>query len=106
MKITHGDMCGAEWSGLKIEHCPACHETFSGTTSGDRHRVGSHGVTDGPDRRRCLTVDEMRSLTRKGGVPFYQETVNSYGTTVWSQYDAREKAPRLALGRDSEPLAA
>lgn len=23
------------------------------------HRVGQHGVKEGPDRRRCLTVDEM-----------------------------------------------
>lgn len=30
--------CGKSWTGLKPEHCPACHETFGGTTAGDRHR--------------------------------------------------------------------
>lgn len=52
--------CGAEWTGLRIEHCDACHQTFSGTTAGDRHRVGDHAVSIGPGRRRCLTADEIR----------------------------------------------
>jgi hypothetical protein len=43
-----------------MEHCTACHETFSGTTAGDRHRVGEHSIPIGPNRRRCLTPDEMR----------------------------------------------
>lgn len=25
------------------------------------HRVGRHGVTEGPDRRRCLTPAEMEA---------------------------------------------
>ncbi|AKO60228.2 hypothetical protein MRAK_42 [Propionibacterium phage MrAK] len=30
------------------------------------HRTGDHGVKEGPDRRRCLTVDEMeaKGMTR------------------------------------------
>lgn len=51
--------CGATWTGLKIEHCTVCHQTFTGTTSGDMHRVGRHTVTTGPYRRRCLTKAEM-----------------------------------------------
>lgn len=51
--------CGATWTGLKPEHCPVCHETFTSTTAGDMHRVGKHGVKDGPNRRRCLTPLEM-----------------------------------------------
>lgn len=35
--ITH-PACGKSWTGLKREHCPACHETFSSTKAGDRHR--------------------------------------------------------------------
>lgn len=54
----------------KSEHCPVCHETFTGTRAGDTHRVGRHGVSDGPDRRRCLTPAEMeakgRSITKDG----------------------------------------
>lgn len=53
--------CGAEWTGLRMEHCTECHETFSGSSAGDRHRVGDHAVFAGPDRRRCLTADEMRA---------------------------------------------
>lgn len=58
--------CGAAWSGHRIEHCTACHETFTGTTSGDMHRTGKHHLSTGPDRRRCLTVDEMlvKGMTR------------------------------------------
>lgn len=52
--------CGAKWSGHRIEHCPSCHETFTGTSAGDRHRTGDHALSTGPDRRRCLSADEMR----------------------------------------------
>lgn len=52
--------CGTSWTGLRIEHCDECHETFTGTTSGDMHRTGKHHLSSGPDRRRCLTRDEMR----------------------------------------------
>lgn len=55
MKATCG-RCGATWSGYKPEHCQMCHETFSGTRSGDKHRVGRYE----PMERRCLTPDEMR----------------------------------------------
>lgn len=51
--------CDCTWSGLKAEHCGACCLTFSGTYSGDMHRTGKHDVVSGPDRRRCLTVEEM-----------------------------------------------
>lgn len=58
--------CGATWGGHKAEHCTACHQTFTGTTAGDAHRVGPH---DGD--RRCLTVAEMHAskkvhLTKRG----------------------------------------
>jgi hypothetical protein len=55
--------CGVTWDGYRIEHCtvPGCHQTFMGTTVGDMHRVGDFRVTEGPDRRRCLTPDEMRA---------------------------------------------
>ena len=36
IKVKH--WCGAEWSGHKPEHCVVCHETFSTTRAGDRHR--------------------------------------------------------------------
>lgn len=47
--------CDRTWTAARAEHCAACHETFSGTSSGDRHRVGRFG--DGS--RRCLSADEM-----------------------------------------------
>lgn len=58
--------CGATWSGHRIEHCPSCHETFTGTSAGDRHRVGDHALSKGPKRRRCLSVEEMseRGMTK------------------------------------------
>ena len=57
--------CEASWTGLRIEHCPSCHQTFTGASSGDMHRVGDHAVFEGRDRRRCLSVEEM---TGKGMV--------------------------------------
>jgi hypothetical protein len=50
--------CGATWAGTRVQHCTVCHETFTGTRAGDMHRTGDF---TGPDRRRCLTPDEMRA---------------------------------------------
>lgn len=57
--MTACNRCSATWTGLRIEHCTVCHQTFTGATSGDMHRTGDHAINEGPDRRRCLTVDEM-----------------------------------------------
>ena len=56
--------CSATWGGTRTQHCsaPGCHETFTGTTSGDMHRVGEHHTSVGPNRRRCLTPAEMIDL--------------------------------------------
>jgi hypothetical protein len=66
--------CQKTWSGFRAEHCPAdgCHQTFSGGTAGDKHRVGD--FADGS--RHCLTVEEMLSIGM---------VVNSRGT--WSAED-------------------
>lgn len=61
---THGKKCDKRWKTHRAEHCPACHETFSGTKTGDAHRVGEHGVTEGPERRRCLAPSEV--LIKRG----------------------------------------
>lgn len=49
--------CGATWTGKRIEHCsaPGCHQTFTGTRAGDKHRTGDYF----PDTRRCLSAEEM-----------------------------------------------
>lgn len=73
--------CGASWTGLRVEHCPACHETFTSTSSGDRHRVGDHAVSVGLDRRRCLTADEMRA---RGMVPNSRGQWTNGGTSPWA----------------------
>lgn len=74
--------CGAKWTGLRIEHCTACHETFTGTTSGDRHRVGDHAIYVGPKRRRCLTPDEMRD---KGMAQNARGQWTNGGTSPWAK---------------------
>ena len=58
--------CGDRIVGMKLEHCACCHGTFTCTAAGDMHRVGRHGVTDGPNRRRCLTSEAMldKGMTR------------------------------------------
>ena len=52
-------ICHRSWTTLKMEHCRVCHETFSGTGAGDRHRTGKHEVFEGPERRRCRSAEEM-----------------------------------------------
>jgi hypothetical protein len=104
--------CGAAWSGLRIEHCMSCHETFSGTSAGDLHRVGEHGVKEGPDRRRCLTVAEMKNLTFTGGKregePRFSWRVNPRGTTIWGLSvalgTAWEHAPSSGDGSTGAPV--
>jgi hypothetical protein len=71
--------CGAAWTGAKVEHCTACHATFSSTIAGDWHRVGKHAVTTGFDRRRCLTEAELVEH------PKLTPRTNGFGTTVWGQ---------------------
>lgn len=47
--------CGADWGGRRLEHCTACHITFTSSAAGDMHRAGRYF----PSERRCLSVDEM-----------------------------------------------
>lgn len=51
-----------------MEHCTRCCQTFTGQSAGDLHRTGDHAVSVGPNRRRCLTVEEMeeRGMARNG----------------------------------------
>lgn len=93
-----GCRCGATWTGLRIEHCPSCHETFTGTTSGDMHRTGKHHISVGPDRRRCLTVEEMRAKGMKQNQHGYW---TSGGVSPWSA-----KAGTPILGGTGRPRIA
>ena len=52
--MTTDATCGKSWTGKRMEHCKVCHETFSSTIAGDKHRTGQHGID-----RRCLTASEM-----------------------------------------------
>jgi hypothetical protein len=60
--MTTCGQCATVYGGTRTEHCTVCHQTFTSRNSGDRHRVGHHGVLAGDNRRRCLTVDEMTEL--------------------------------------------
>ena len=55
--------CGKTWSGLRKEHCPACCETFSGQTAGDKHRVGKHGLD-----RHCVDPADVGLVQDQHGV--------------------------------------
>ncbi len=77
-----GCRCGAVWTGLRIEHCTECHETFTGTTAGDRHRVGDHAIFTGPKRRRCLTPEEMRE---RGMTQNKRGQWTNGGTSPWGR---------------------
>ncbi len=66
--------CNSVVVGQRAEHCGVCCQTFTGTTAGDMHRVGRHGILDGPDRRRCLSPTEM---AEKG---MDQDSLGRWGT--------------------------
>lgn len=69
--------CGATWGGKRLEHCTVCHQTFTGTGAGDKHRVGDYW----PNERRCLSGDEMRA---KGMRQNDRGHWNLGGTSPWS----------------------
>lgn len=79
---TH-QKCGSTWNGSRVQHCaaPGCCLTFSGTTSGDHHRVGEHHITDptDPNRRRCLTIDEMTDRGMRPNAYGYWGMGETYG---------------------------
>lgn len=78
------NVCNKTWTGIALEHCRVCHETFNNTRAGDKHRVVSRSYTavslnnqilrvyagervpssstvlsEGNDERVCLTSPEM-----------------------------------------------
>jgi hypothetical protein len=59
--MTTHPKCGKSWSGLKLEHCAVCCETFTNRAAADTHRVGS--FSEGT--RRCLTPGEMAGRTKR-----------------------------------------
>lgn len=82
MTAPTGCRCGASWTGMRMEHCPECHETFTGTIAGDKHRTGKHHLSTGPDRRRCMTSDEM---TNKGMTRNTRGVWGSGGKSPWAK---------------------
>lgn len=60
--------CEVALTGHRMEHCTGCCQTFTGQSAGDMHRTGDHAVSVGPNRRRCLTVEEMeeRGMAQNG----------------------------------------
>jgi hypothetical protein len=56
--MTSCGRCGKTWQGFRLEHCTVCHETFTGTGSGDRHRIGPYWPAG---LRRCRTPQEMQA---------------------------------------------
>ena len=69
----------------KRELCPACMKLFASTEAGDKHRTGHHGVTSGPTRRRCLSTEEMLSLTTKAGIPWFVVRQDRRGCEIWAR---------------------
>ena len=79
--------------GSRTERCTVCGLYFPTTSAGDAHRTGTHGVRTGPDRRRCLTEDEMRALVRKDGTP--QWRIDARGR--WTNSKPRPEALHSAF---------
>lgn len=56
------EACNRAAPGGRMEHCKVCHESFASTEGGDSHRIGDHGVREGPNARRCRTPQEMGAM--------------------------------------------
>ena len=67
----HCSGCPHWWTGLRACHCASCHRSFSGLTSFDKHRDGSHVKAT----RHCVNPatlftedgESMLVLTQKNG---------------------------------------
>lgn len=81
--MSYCERHGVRWTGWRAEHCESCGEVFSGSTAGDKHRVGDHAVFTGPTRRRCLTADEMLAK----GMTYL---TNAHGTWIWGTGRSRD----------------
>lgn len=62
-KLQHGcGRCSARWNGKKTAHCGSCHETFSGPSAFDQHRVGGTCVqADAATMLRYLLARQERA---------------------------------------------
>lgn len=71
--------CGAHWTGLNRAHCSACHITFGGVASFDRHRAGG----------RCMSLEDIinKLQLNDNGKGVYTST---YGVTDESNNVAEE----------------
>lgn len=105
--------CHGNYSGLKTEHCMVCHETFTNTLAGDRHRIGDHALVTGPNRRRCRTAVEMlKAGLIQNGKGYWTRDRN--GAEYWAQDMSRLRLEahaasgathdsQLASGANSRP---
>jgi len=60
--------CEAWWAGANTCHCPACHETFSGVVTFDKHR--SRGRCLDPRQIGLVLLDrEYPCWGRRGALP-------------------------------------
>jgi hypothetical protein len=92
--MTSCGKCGATWTGHKIEHCTACHQTFAATPAGDAHRVGDHAAEIGSATgRRCLGPVE---LAARG----LWSTFNPHGVEIWHGRSSKKGVAR----RRTEPV--
>ena len=115
--LSQCQQCRKTWGGLRAQHCKACHETFTGTESGDKHRTGKHDVRTGNARRRCRTPDEMlavglvvnpRGLWGEPPGPRWWETPGLTSPDEDSENDpvgVPVEGPRSAVGRSRRRTA-
>lgn len=68
--------CPAQWTGTQPCHCSACHQTFSGITTFDAHRVAN------AHRGKCKQPARMDLVKNEKGiwcVPREEEKESDYG---------------------------
>lgn len=99
--IEHGK-CGKKWTGLRAEHCGACHETFSGTTAGDMHRTGPMSARECLDPVDIGLVYDAARRVWKLPASEYSESLRS----AHAQSHRRDRTPSPGVGEGGTKLGA
>lgn len=61
--------------------CSGCGERFGGVEAFELHRTGKPAVAEGPERRRCMTGDEMRRAGLSAGSRGWGRPYGTPGTS-------------------------
>ena len=71
----HCNVCQKSWTGIGLEHCKSCHETFNNTRAGDKHTAIAflYTIMRGPDGKLNDVMPEQVKWAILGGYSIVSE---------------------------------